>query len=302
MRILHYCADVRSILFVLLAIAVPAVQWSGFLRHPLLYAAGFPLAFLACVINHNHQHHPTFVPRRLNRLFGVLLSLGMGFPATGIVAMHNFNHHVHNNHAEDFVRASLVRFRWNLLNLLLFPLAALARYAPVKSRELAAWRTLHPALYRQLRLERWTLYPCIVLLLVLRPLDTLVYLVLPWLYGQWGLLAINHVQHHGCDPDSEYNHSRNFVGRWLNWWVFNNGYHTAHHARPGLHWSLLPRCHEEIRGWIDPVLERRSLLAAVIEFYVWPAHRPQPLVGRTDCQSVLPSNNGSPDLAPRRTP
>src|SRR5207248_11772882 len=91
---------------------------------------------------------------------------------------------------------------------------------------------------------------------------------------QWGILAINHVQHDGCDPDSTYNHSRNFVGRWLNWWVFNNGYHTAHHLRPGLHWSQLPALHAEIRDCIDPTLERRSLLLAAVEFYLWPARRP----------------------------
>jgi fatty acid desaturase len=274
MRILHYGADVRSVAFVLLAVTVPAVQWAGVYRHPLLYACTFPLAFIACVINHNHQHHPTFVPRRLNHLFGVLLSLAMGFPATAIVAMHNHNHHIHNNHAEDYVRASIVGFRWNFLNLLLFPVVALAHYAPVKSRQLTGWRTEHPALYRQLWRERWTLYPSLILILILRPLETLLYFVLPWLYGQWGLLAINHVQHDGCDPDSEYNHSRNFVGRWLNWWVFNNGYHTAHHLRPGLHWSLLPVLHQEILPHLDPALDRRSLAVTVFQFYLWPGRRP----------------------------
>jgi fatty acid desaturase len=274
MRILHYRADLRELVFVLLALGVPAVQWAGLCRHPLLYVAGFPLAFIGCVINHNHQHHPTFVPRRLNQIFGVLLSLAIGFPATGSVAMHNYNHHAHNNHAADFVRASLVHYRWNLLNVLLFPFVALAHFVPVKARELAAWRTAHPALYRQLRLERWAFYGGVLLLLLFGPPETLVYFVLPWLYGQWGILAINHVQHDGCDPDSSYGHSRDFVGRWLNWWVFNNGYHTTHHLRPGLHWSLLPEYHREIRPYLDPALERRSLVLALIEFYIWPGRRP----------------------------
>ena len=274
MRVLHYRSDIRSIVFVLLALVVPAAQWAAWHRDAALYGVGYALTFLACIINHNHQHCPTFVPLPLNRLFGVLLSLAMGFPASGVVAMHNHNHHVHNNHAEDFVRVSLVNFRWNLLNLLLLPFVALRRYASVKSRELAAWRTTRPDLYRQLCLERWTLYPMMIVLGVARPLETLVYLILPWLFGQWGILAINLIQHDGCDPDSEYNHSRNFVGRWINWCTFNNGYHTAHHLRPGLHWSLLPQLHEQIREQMDPALERRSLGAALIEFYVWPGRRP----------------------------
>jgi fatty acid desaturase len=273
-KLLHHRADLRSVLFILLALTAYAVQWTGLLRHPLLYGATFCLAFLGGVINHNHQHHPTFVPRPLNQLFGMLLSLAIGMPATAVVAMHNYNHHVHNNHAEDVVRCSLVRFRWNLLNLLLFPFVALAHYAPVKARDLRAWRSERPALYRQLWLERLAVYPALAVLLLLQPMETLLFLVLPCLYGQWGILAINHVQHDGCDPDSEYGHSRNFVGRWLNWWVFNNGFHTAHHQKPGLHWSLLPQYHEEIRTRIDPDLEHRSLLAAVFRFYVWPARRP----------------------------
>lgn len=233
MKILHYAADWRSIVFVLLAIAIPTVQWTDSFRHPALYVASFALAFIACVINHNHQHHPAFVPSWLNRVFSVLLTFALGVPATAIVAMHNHNHHVHNNHAEDFVRTSIVRFRWNLLNLLVFPFVALSQYMPVKSATLRSWRSDRPALYRQLVLERWTWYPVLVMLLALDPLATLLYVVLPHLFGQWGILAINHVQHDGCDHASEYNHSRNFTGRWLNWWVFNNGYHTAHHLRPG---------------------------------------------------------------------
>lgn len=47
-------------------------------------------------------------------------------------------------------------------------------------------------------------------------------------------------------PDSKYNHSRNFTGPILNFFCFNNGYHTQHHISPGLHWSLLPMRHKDI--------------------------------------------------------
>jgi fatty acid desaturase len=210
----------------------------------------------------------------LNSIYGLMLSLAMGLPATAVILMHNFNPHVHNNHAADFVRVGIVRLRFNLLNLLFFPLVALWHYAPMKARALAAWRKTRPHLYRQVCLERLVVYPLLLVLFILRPLDTVLYIVLPQLFGQWGILAINHVQHDGCDPDSACNHSRNFVGGWLNWWLLNNGFHTAHHQRPGLHWSRLPALHEELSGVIDPALNRRSLAAALVEFYVWPARRP----------------------------
>ena len=54
--------------------------------------------------------------------------------------------------------------------------------------------------------------------------------------------------------DPPYNHSRNHIGRVLNWCLFNNGFHTAHHMRPGLHWSELPDFHREIAANIHPRL------------------------------------------------
>jgi fatty acid desaturase len=122
----------------------------------------------------------------------------------------------------------------------------------------------------------------VVALLLLRPVETLIYIGIPYLFGQWLIVASNHLQHIGCDPDSDYNHSRNCTGRLANWWFFNNGYHTAHHLRPDLLWTELPRFHERIRSEIDPRLDRRSLLATLWELYVYPAHNaPQPpLEGR----------------------
>ena len=41
--------------------------------------------------------------------------------------------------------------------------------------------------------------------------------------------------------------SRNRESRLYNALTGNLGLHTAHHKRPGLHWSLLPELHERIR-------------------------------------------------------
>ena len=274
MRLLRYHADCRSVALVLVLLAMIMIEWLSLAHHPLLYIATLLFSFIACVINHNHQHCSTFVSPGLNRFYGVLLSLAIGQPATAVVPMHNLNHHVHNNAPQDFVRTSLVHFRWNLFNLLFFPMIAIAGYAPAKSREMRRWRASSPRLYRQLLLERLVFYPSILLLLALRPGETVLYVICPYLCGQWAIIAINLIQHDGCRPESEYDHSRNFVGRWLNWWLLNNGYHTAHHLRPGLHWSLPPEVHEEIRSRIDPRLECRSLLLTLVALYVWPARRP----------------------------
>lgn len=276
MKLLRHGSDIRSVSLVLALLGLMGLQWSGAARHPVLLVATMALAFIACIVNHNHQHCPTFAPRRrgLNAAFGCLLSLAIGQPATAIVPMHNLNHHVHSNTPRDFVRASLVRFRWNLLNLLLFPFIAVAGYARAKQREMLRWRAASPWLHGRLARERWFFYTTASVLLAVRPVETLAFLIVPWVFGQWAIVAINLVQHDGCDPASDLAQARDFTGRWLNWWLLNNGFHTAHHLRPGLHWSLLPALHEEIQGRLDPRLNRRSLLASLFELYVWPGRRP----------------------------
>lgn len=274
MKIFYHRSDWRSVTFVGVALALTAVQWSGALRHPALYASSLCLAFFACVIDHNHQHRPIFLAGGLNQAFGVLVTWAIGQPAAAIIPMHVDNHHVHNNHDEDFVRSSIVGFRFKVLDLLAFPFVAIRGYARVKSRNLRDWKRRQPRLYRQLVLERWALYPLTLALLAVAPLETFVFVVVPWIYAQWGILAINHVQHHGCDPDSKLDHTRNFTGRWMNWWTFNNGYHTAHHLRPTLHWSRLPELHRELEPHLDPRLQETSLIAAVIRLYCRPGTRP----------------------------
>ena len=32
----------------------------------------------------------------------------------------------------------------------------------------------------------------------------------------------------------------NTVGNWLNFLIFNQGYHSVHHRYPGIHWSQIP--------------------------------------------------------------
>jgi len=40
----------------------------------------------------------------------------------------------------------------------------------------------------------------------------------------------------------------------LNALLFNNGYHTVHHFKPGVHWSQLPALHKQYAHHIDPSL------------------------------------------------
>jgi hypothetical protein len=58
------------------------------------------------------------------------------------------------------------------------------------------------------------------------------------------------------------------VGWGLNAFLFNNGYHTVHHATPGLHWSRTPEAHAKVAHNIDPILNEPGFFSYLFRVYV----------------------------------
>lgn len=263
---LRHRADWRTLGFVALEIVLLAGAWSGLLRHPLAVAGSVLFAFVCCIIAHNHMHRPVFHGRIWNGIFQLVLMFGSGQPPTGIVTAHNERHHGHPDSEHDFVRTSLVRSRWNFLNLLVFPFLSIAAMLREKPGDLSHWKTARPRLYRQALIERSVFYAALLLLLALDWRATVLLLIVPWLVAQFTLVGVNLLQHQDCDTASEYDHSRNVTGALANWILLNNGFHTAHHLRPSLHWSLLPDFHRRhVVPQMNPALDHRSFLGLVIE-------------------------------------
>jgi fatty acid desaturase len=102
----------------------------------------------------------------------------------------------------------------------------------------------------------------------------LLFVFLPWVAAMAMLTGVNLLQHDGCRPDEPMHTSRNFIGRLGNWFFLNNGFHTAHHLRPNLHWSRLPGFHREASGRIPPSLKRRSILAYLFTHYLFAIRTP----------------------------
>ncbi len=63
---------------------------------------------------------------------------------------------------------------------------------------------------------------------------------------------VDYLNHYGCDETSDniYEHANNSLSKIFNRTTHNFGYHTAHHVKPGAHWTKLPEIHEEIAGKI----------------------------------------------------
>ena len=271
---LRHRADLRTLVLLALLIAAFAVQWTGVFRHWALFILTCVLAFVACIIKHNHIHCRTFASDGWNRAFEIVLGFCTGQSTAAIIPVHNERHHGRYHTDEDFVRSSVVNFRQNWVNLLLFPFAVVRLVHRNKSEDILRWRIKRPALYRRVQRERLTVYIFLATLLILNWKATLIYFGIPWLFGQWGIVTINLLQHQECDHDSAYNHSRNVTGRFINWLFLNNGYHTAHHLRPAMHWRLLPDFHRlEIEPKMRPELNSRSLLICIWKQFFSPRER-----------------------------
>jgi len=74
--------------------------------------------------------------------------------------------------------------------------------------------------------------------------------VLPqWFANAWTIAPGMFVQHVSCVPKSTrfpVSHSNTFLSRFFNLTTFNIGYHLVHHDHPAVHWTDLPKLHQEL--------------------------------------------------------
>jgi fatty acid desaturase len=275
---LRYRADLRTLLFVATYFALVAVQWVLVPRNlwiaiPLMVFTCW-FSFFGAVATHNTVHCPVFKQRWANRVFQVVLTLTYGHPVSAYVPGHNLSHHKHTQSRRDVMRTTKVRYRWNLLNGILFITKVSRDIMVADFRYFKAMYRRNPPWFRQMIIEAVIFIGVTLALLVLDWKKFLLYVLLPHQYAAWGIITMNFLQHDGCDQNTEYNHSRNFIGKFVNWWTYNNGFHSIHHLEPGLHWSLLPAHHEKrIAPFIHPALDQKSLLVYLFRTFISPGKR-----------------------------
>ncbi|MEM9190246.1 MAG: fatty acid desaturase [Myxococcota bacterium] len=227
------------------------------------------LSFMGAVATHNAVHSPVFKKRWHNKVFQVVLTMTYGHPVSSYVPGHNLSHHKHTQTRRDVMRTTKARFRWNLLNGLFFPLLVGASIVKGEQAYFKRMKKRLPRWFTQFRIELYTFWTLQIGLFILDWRKALIFWLIPHLYAQWGIVTMNLLQHDGCDETSRYNHSRNFVGKLVNWWTYNNGFHSIHHDLPGLHWSLCPEKHREVYGpHIHPNLEQKSLLLYIFRTFI----------------------------------
>jgi fatty acid desaturase len=292
--LLHNVADYRQI-------GIIAVYWALLFsmyfvpacRNVAFLVGACYFSFLNAVVIHNHLHKGIFKSKSLNRVFRAVLSFGALYPASANIASHNLvHHHFDDDGQPDWAAPENVSFRWHLLNLIHFPNVV----GPNTFAGVSRWAltTRQKDFRGQYLIEQVFAFGLTGALFLYDFWTTLFFILIPQLWGARGILRINLIQHDGCDIKSEWNHSRNFVGRAFNWIMCNNGYHTIHHNRAGLHWSVLDTMHERECGQkTDPRLNEPSMVLYLLRTFFFNFRRPE------QADLAAAERGKSVDLAPR---
>jgi fatty acid desaturase len=234
------------------------------------------LAIAIGTITHNHNHCATFAGRRTNNAFGHLLTVFYGYPTIMWIPTHNQNHHRLVNRPGD----ATITWRYtNKHNLFVaatyFFVSSYFQSEPIK-RYIRRAKLHNRHLYGRIILQYsiWLGFLGLMMLLGVRMhglrtglLVWLAAVVIPPFCSLSLIMFFNYIQHVHADAWSEHDHSRNFTGKVFNFLFFNNGYHTAHHEQPGLHWSALPTAHARIAASINPRLNEGNLLWFFVKQY-----------------------------------
>lgn len=274
----RFAADYRSIVWALVLTPLcVGVQFARPALIPYLWWVSCYFALACGVIAHNHNHCPTFAKKSQNHAFGNWISIFYGYPTFAWIPTHNLNHHKYVNRAGDATITWRHTRKHHALVAITYPFvsgyyqkdptAAFIRKAKVKN----------PKLYRTILIQ-YTVWvgahvALLTLAILLHGVKTGLYVwgavcLVPAVFALWTIMWFNYVQHVHTDPWSKHNHSRSFDGKLINFLLFNNGLHAAHHENPGTHWSKLPEAHARIAGQIDPRLCHTSMWAFVFRQYV----------------------------------
>lgn len=263
---LKYKADIRTLIYIAITTSLFTLQWHfGF--NWLVYIIYLHFSVAVAVITHNHNHINIFTKKWLNILTDWWLTVFYGMPIFCWIPTHNRNHHRYTNKEPDTTRTYRHTENNDVVSLLQYP--SISGYNQMKEGVIPYMYELKAKNKKQYYQNLGQLAVLIVWLaafFVLSWKKALLYVLIPQQVSQFMVITFNYVQHVHADEESEYNHSRNFTG--VNFFLFNNGYHTVHHMRASLHWSETPAEHEKIKHLILPELTESSFWGYLARTYV----------------------------------
>ncbi|MDX8406698.1 MAG: fatty acid desaturase [Mariprofundus sp.] len=205
--------------------------------------------------NHHHQHTPTFKQQGLNRILELFYALHTGVTTNLWVLHHSLGHH------KNFMDQRKDESRWQrksgetmgeieyTLNI-----ASTAYFRGFKVGQ------RFPKAQKKFILYTTFTIVIVALLIWFKPVSALFLFVLPIICGLLLTSWATFEHHAGLDTQNEFEASRNNLNTFYNITTGNLGYHTAHHHKQGIHWSLLPALHERIQHKIPAHLIKYAAL------------------------------------------
>jgi len=264
---LRFTADVKTLIYMFVTTALFAGQWLVFGFNPVVYIIYLFMSVAVAVIVHNHNHLPIWKNEKLNIITDSWLTVFYGFPVFAWIPTHNKNHHRLNNREGDYTITYRFSEKNNFVTLLTYP--TISGYFQQKA--------IKEYLKEKFNIDRKRFYECVwqYAILVIWTLafllidwrKALLFVIIPQQVALFSVLIFNYVQHVHANEESKYNHSRNFTGA-LNQMLFNNGLHTVHHDKAGLHWSKVPEEHAKMQHLIDDSLKEKSFWGYIFRAYV----------------------------------
>ena len=259
-------ADIKSLIYIFITTALFITQWMWIGVNPFIYTLFLFMSVTVAVMTHNHNHLPMWRSKFPNLLTDWWLTVFYGFPIFAWIPTHNKNHHRFNNRAGDDSITYRLSEKNNFLTLISYPTIsgyyqqkAILNY--LKDMKANNKEKFWICISQYIVLVLW-----LASALLIDWEKALLFVIIPQQVSLFSVLIFNYVQHVHANEESEWNHSRNFTG-FLNFLLFNNGYHTIHHHKAGLHWNKVPEAHKEIDHNINPILLERSFWWYIIRSY-----------------------------------
>lgn len=263
---LRYNADVKSVIYIIITTSLFIAQWIWLGVNPFFYTWFLFMSVTVAVMTHNHNHLPMWRSKTMNVLTDWWLTVFYGFPIFAWIPTHNKNHHRFNNREGDDSITYRVSEKNNFLTFISYP--SISGYYQQKA--IFAYLKDAKANNRErywLCISQYTVLAVwVIAALLIDWKKALFFVIIPQQVSLFSVLIFNYVQHVHANEESEWNHSRNFTG-FLNFLLFNNGLHTIHHHKAGLHWSKVPEAHKEIEHNISPILLERSFWWYITKSY-----------------------------------
>ena len=263
---LKYNADLKTLLYIAITTTLFGLQlYYGF--NWVVYIIYLHFAVSVSVITHNHNHINIWTKKWLNILTDWWLTVFYGMPIFAWIPTHNRNHHRYNNKEGDTTRTYRHSENNDFVSMIQYP--SISGYNQMREGVIPYMKELKEkniSQYRQNLAQLFVLILWIAAFFIWNWKKALLYVLIPQQTSQFMVILFNYVQHVHADEESEYNHSRNFMG--VNFFLFNNGYHTIHHMRASMHWSETPEAHKKIEHLISPDLIESSFWGYLGRTYI----------------------------------